>query len=45
MGVDQILALIAGGLAVVSLFPQAEKWPLLSVAVLLVSIAVFLPGR
>lgn len=41
MTVTMILAAIAGGLAVFSLFPPAEKWPLLSISLLLVCIAVF----
>ena len=45
MSVTEILAGIAIFLAVISIFPATEKYPLLSVAVLLVGIALFLIGR
>ena len=41
MTVAAILAAIAGLLALVSIFPAAEKFPLLSVATLLLAIAIF----
>lgn len=45
MSVVHILALIAGGLFVLSLFPAAEKFPLVSVGGLLLSVAMLLVGR
>lgn len=36
-----ILAIIAGLLAVLSLIPNTSQWPLLSVAVLLIAIALY----
>lgn len=37
-----ILAFVAGALAIISMFPATEKFPLLSVASLLLAICVFL---
>ena len=37
-----ILSLVAGLLALISLLPQASSWPCLSVAVLLLAIALFI---
>ena len=37
-----ILALIAGLLALVAMFPQTDKFPALAVGVLLLAIALFL---
>jgi hypothetical protein len=45
LSVVAVLALIAGLLAVLSLIPTASQYPLLNVAVLLVSVALFLVGR
>lgn len=42
MGVIEVLSLIAGFLALLSLIPQTAQWPLLSVAVLLLSICLFI---
>lgn len=44
MTVTAILALIAGLLAILSLIPQAREYPLLSVAVLLLAIALYVGG-
>ena len=44
MPVVAILALVAGLLALISLFPQAANYPLVSVSVLLLAIAVYLAG-
>ena len=45
VGVIEILALVIILLAVISLIPQAAQWPLLSVAVLLGGVALFLVGK
>ncbi len=45
MPVIAILALIALILAVVACFPQTNSYPLNSVAVILLAIAVFIMGR
>lgn len=44
MSAIAILAAVAGLLAVISLWPPTEKYPLLSVAALLLAIAVYLSG-
>jgi flagellar biosynthesis component FlhA len=41
MTVSQILALVSGALFVLSLFPATEKYPMTTVAGLLLAIAVF----
>lgn len=45
MTVTSVLALIAGLLFVISLIPQAQQWPLVSVGGLLLAVAVFLIGK
>jgi hypothetical protein len=44
IGVVGILALVAGVLACISLIPQANSYPVLSVAVLLLAVALFVAG-
>lgn len=39
-----ILAFIAGALCVIALIPAAEKWPLVAVAGLLLSVALLIIG-
>lgn len=45
MEVITILAIVICILAVISLIPQAQSWPLLSVSMLLTGIALLLFGR
>jgi hypothetical protein len=45
MGIVEILAIIVILLAVLSLIPQTSQWPMLSVAMLLVGIALFFIGK
>ncbi len=45
MTVSAILFLIAGLLALLSIFPASREYPLLSVAVLLCAIAGYLIGK
>jgi hypothetical protein len=44
LSVIAILALVALLLAIVSVFPQAANYPLISVAVILLAVALFLVG-
>lgn len=45
MGVSQILFLIGGLLALLSIFPASREYPLLNVGLLLACIAGFLIGK
>jgi hypothetical protein len=44
MSVVSVLALIAGGLAVLSMIPQLNSYPVLAVSALLLAVALYVAG-